>query len=48
MKYMKIRESKSSVTNLSLDNRWKFKGHMHVLCCAASYKTHALRRIRNT
>ena len=44
---MKIRESSSVVLlGLTIDNRLTFKDHFNILCCRASFKFHALRRIR--
>ena len=44
---VKIRESLSVVLpDLTVDNRLTFKDHINKLCCRASHKLHALRRIR--
>ena len=44
---IKIRESSSVVLlGLTIDNQLAFKDHMNILCCRASFKLHALRRIR--
>ena len=44
---IKIRESSSVVLlGLTIDNRLTFKDHINILCCRASFKLHALRRIR--
>ena len=44
---VKIRESLSVVLpDLTVDNRLTFKDHINTLCCRASHKLHALRRIR--
>ena len=43
----KIRESSSVVLlGLTIDNRLTFKDHINILCRRASFKLHALRRIR--
>ena len=44
---MKIRESSSVVLlGLTIDNRLTFKDYINILCCRASFKFRALRRIR--
>ena len=44
---IKIRESSSVVLlGLTIDNRLTFKDHINILCRRASFKLHALRRIR--
>ena len=44
---MKIRESSNVVLlGLTIDNRLTFKDHIHILCRRASFKLHALRKIR--
>ena len=44
---MKIRESSNIVLlGLTIDNRLTFKDHIHILCRRASFKLHALRKIR--
>ena len=44
---IKIRESQSvELLGLTIDNRLTFKDHINMLCHRASYKLHALRRIR--
>ena len=44
---IKIRESQNvELLGLTIDNRLTFKDHINILCRRASYKLHALRRIR--
>ena len=44
---IKIRESQNvELLGLTIDNRLTFKDHINMLCRRASYKLHALRRIR--
>ena len=44
---IKIRESQKVILlGLTIDNCLTFKDHIDALCCNASYKLHALRRIR--
>ena len=44
---IKIRESSNVVLlGLTIDNRLTFKDHIHILCRRASFKLHALRKIR--
>ena len=44
---IKITESQNvELLGLTIDNRLTFKDHMNMLCRRASYKLHALRRIR--
>ena len=44
---IKIRESQNvELLGLTIDNRRTFKDHINMLCRRASYKLHALRRIR--
>ena len=44
---IKIRESQNvELLGLTIDNRLTFKDHFNMLCRRASYKLHALRRIR--
>ena len=44
---IKIRESSSVVLlALTINNQLTFKDHINILCCRASLKLHALRRIR--
>ena len=44
---IKIRESSSVVLlGLTIDNRLTFKDHINILCSRASFKLHALRKIR--
>ena len=44
---IKIRESQNvELLGLAIDNRLTFKDHINMLCRRASYKLHALRRIR--
>ena len=44
---IKIRESQNvELLGLAIDNRLTFKEHINMLCHRASYKIHALRRIR--
>ena len=44
---IKIRESQKEILlGLTIDNYLTFKDHIDTLCCNASYKLHALRRIR--
>ena len=46
-KASKIRESQNvELLGLPIDNRLTFKDHINMLCRRASYKLHALRRIR--
>ena len=41
------RDSSSVVLlGLTIENRLIFKDHINILCCRASFKLHALRRIR--
>ena len=45
--YIEIRESRKVILlGLKIDNSLTFKGHTAILCCNASYKLHALQRIR--
>ena len=44
---IKIRESQNvELLDLTIDNRLTFKDHINMLCRRATYKLHALRRIR--
>ena len=44
---IKIRESQNvELLGFTIDNRLTFKDHINMLCRRASYKLHALRRIR--
>ena len=43
---MKIKSTKVTLPGVSIDNKLMFKNHTDELCRKASYKPHALRRIR--
>ena len=44
---VKIRESsRLALLGLTIDNRLTYKDHINILCCLASFKLHALKRIK--